>query len=282
MRKVRRLFAVAIVICIVFAITTDSYALGSTTFEAVLNGTQSVISAPETPNGSDVPYIQYYPLSSQKIAEANNECDPLSTNDYKFREPTSSYNCHSYAWHSQDESNSYWIPYPTLYYTDGSYYAVTTPQIGDIICYYDNNGTATTGDDENLHSGIVVGTSGVTTSNGLCGTSDLYIVESKWGAAGLYRHNGYECPYTSYDDGTADYVKYYRLNSSHTHSFTSSYEYLDDYYHECYCSCGRMIHDEHDWTAVQGTAAASVQPNYVPLVVCRDCGVERLNTPGLT
>ena len=40
----------------------------------------------------------------------------------------------------------------------------------------------------------------------------MYVVESKWSHAGLYRHNGDECPYYDVNNG-GFHVKYYRLQS---------------------------------------------------------------------
>ena len=36
----------------------------------------------------------------------------------ELREPTMSYNCHSYAWYSQSENNIYWIDEPGSFLTD--------------------------------------------------------------------------------------------------------------------------------------------------------------------
>ncbi len=126
---------------------------------------------------------------------------PLSGASYQ-------YNCHSYAWYSQDTStNDVWIPDPSAFYEDGSYIEVFTPQAGDIVCYYFG--------DEIKHSAIVESV-GTGTSNGKCGNIDLMTVVSKWGAGGLYRHNGYECPYTEYNTDPqetiliCDNVRYYR------------------------------------------------------------------------
>lgn len=143
------------------------------------------------------------------------------------------YNCHSYAWYQQSTSNSYWMNDPSAYYTDGSYVEVTNPQVGDIICYFDNKSTDTLADDINLHSGVVDEILN-TESNNVCGNSNIVNVVSKWGSMPLYRHRGDECPYTSYKNGTADYVKFYRR--VHTHSFT--YVACDKNYHILTCDCG--------------------------------------------
>ena len=111
--------------------------------------------------------------------------------------------------------------YPCRYYDidDKSYEAVDTPRIGDIICYFDDNGTPNDlADDDNLHSGIIVNYDSSIMINNVCGNSNQVTVISKWGPAGLYQHMGDYCPYTSIHGGSADYVKYYRprTNDSYT------------------------------------------------------------------
>lgn len=130
-------------------------------------------------------------------------------------QPTTNYNCHSYAWYSQNvSSNSIWLSYPNVYYgtLDSSYKRVYDPKVGDIICYFDLDEDS---EYQNLHSGIIVGLSGET-SNGVCSDANRFIVQSKWGMNGMYAHKGDECPYTSTYGGTADEVRYYRprANSS--------------------------------------------------------------------
>lgn len=210
-------------------------------------------------------------------------------NAKRFASATARYNCHSYAWASENLTNpNYWVNSPANYYKTGNnYYEVSTPQFGDIICYFDDNGTPNdTSDDINLHSGFVVKT-GVQSSNNLCGNSNTVIVESKWGAAGVYRHNGYECPYTDYvvglysptpeENERAEYVKYYR-RSGHTHNF-NIYTIIDSdlEYHECKCSCGRILRAEHVWTIVMNDPYSHVSPTYIPMSECTRCGMRALN-----
>ncbi len=239
-------------------------------------------------------YIEsYYNATQQSQIESlynealNNEylsADRLST-------ATFFYNCHSYAWHSQNTSlNHYWIDDADPYYDNSAfivdYEEVDTPSCGDIICYFDDNGTANnTSDDKNLHSGIVVMSISGATSNGLCGISNTLIVESKWGPAGLYRHNGYECPYTDYnsaasEDQRAEYVKFYR-KSNHTHSHTHSYVEINNFeYHACVCACGQIVHAPHVWLSTPihpNLTRSSVSPSYIPQYTCRDCGMIALN-----
>ncbi|MBR4054577.1 MAG: CHAP domain-containing protein [Clostridia bacterium] len=177
---------------------------------------------------------------------------------------TAYYNCHSYAWYSQDTAtNRYWIDDPKGFYLAGAYGQVSTPQEGDIICYYDNKGTADPFDDVNLHSGIVVAVSeGV--SNNLCGDSDLVTVVSKWGAGALYEHNGYRCPYTSFasaSSGQADYVKYYRK-----HVFAYMPKDNDEHVARC-TECGYMCSLAH-----AKDTFSIIQQNYsVHTATCGQC-----------
>lgn len=113
------------------------------------------------------------------LDDLDNSMDSAYPSTPKIDNATALYNCHSYAWFSQDyKSNTYWMNFPHGYYngTNRIYVEVSTPAIGDIICYFDNAG-------DNMHSGIVISvTSG--TSNGVCGNSNLVTVQSKWGAGG--------------------------------------------------------------------------------------------------
>lgn len=114
---------------------------------------------------------------------------------------TVKYDCHYYAWFNGDDSYWYDSSKPQIDFSDGSCVEVTSPSAGDIICYFDENGN-------NIHSGVVVSVSNGTL-NGICGNADLVTVKSKWGALGLYRHRGDQCPYTSTYGGDAVSVKYY-------------------------------------------------------------------------
>ncbi|MDE7385122.1 MAG: CHAP domain-containing protein [Anaeroplasmataceae bacterium] len=153
-------------------------------------------------------------------------------NAEKLRPASKLYNCHSYAWYSQSESNPYWMDNPSAYYLDGSYTEVSSPKVGDIICYFNNAGTTnTTSDDINLHSGIVTEIL-IGTTNNVCGNSNLVMVTSKWGSYGLYRHRGDECLYTSYGGGSASYIKFYR------HIHNTIYKWKNETKHFASCFCG--------------------------------------------
>lgn len=163
-----------------------------------------------TPRGTQVKVLIREEMSQEDINFCNQIGDTLVPEATRIAPSSSKYNCHSYAWYMQSTSNPYWMNDPSSYYTDWSY-EESDGNVGDIICYFDASGV-------NLHSGVLIGKSeGV--SNGICGNSNLYTVRSKWGNCGLYEHRGDQCPYTMPYDGTASYVKFYRI---HQHSYTYS------------------------------------------------------------
>lgn len=219
-----------------------------------------------TPNGNSVKAYHLSEMSSNEYDQCLN-VDSYFNTDIRIATPTSKYNCHSYAWHSQNISeNDYWIDDPNEYYTDGSYVEIpyNQVQIRDRIIYLDSNG-------RNIHSGIVRGTTGLS-PNGVCGYSNTVWVQSKWGKAGLYEHRGDQCPYTvSTYGGTAASVKFYRYNISHTHSY--SYNVLDSSYHYASCDCGDII-VEHTFEQQQvfPLMLDEYSPNYIPRYECTYCG----------
>ena len=160
-------------------------------------------------------------MSTALINAYNNHYDSEFSDAIRKSSATAHYNCHSYAWYSQSPStNNYWMNDPSNYYEDNGYIEVETPRIGDIICYFDDKGTITETDDENLHSGIVVSLND-TQINNVCGNLSLVNVESKWGPQGVFLHRGDECPYTSSHGGSADYVKYYRPKTNASYNLTN-------------------------------------------------------------
>ncbi|MDE5546800.1 MAG: hypothetical protein K2I88_04995 [Anaeroplasmataceae bacterium] len=141
-----------------------------------------------TPNGSSVEVCIYKEFSAFEIYQCNSTCDSQFPNAIRLRSASNKYNCHSYAWYSSSTSNTYWMDDPSLYYKDGSYTEVRTPQNGDIICYFDDNGTPNDfSDDTNLHSGIVISYNSSVSSNGICGNSNQVVVRSKWGCLWIIR-----------------------------------------------------------------------------------------------
>ena len=189
-----------------------------------------------TPNGSQVSayydstYIlrPFYTWLDADIEEEYPEA-------IKLRSANVKYNCHSYAWYSQDENNLIWINDPSAYYTDGSYYEVQNPNIGDRICYFNSS-------NENIHSGIVVNVlSGQ--SNNVCGNANLVEVDSKWGIYGLYRHYGDECPYVENGTESAVTVKYYRRHEMCDYTYISSS--ANGLEHVSSCFCGQSVTESH-------------------------------------
>lgn len=189
-----------------------------------------------TPNGTDASDLsltdnKYYTVTF--IDEHHEGFKTYWTNWYSVEYPnaeyiseaTSSYNCHSYAWYSQNVStNNVWLNLPNIYYdtADMSYKQVDSPQIGDIICYFDLDLPE---EYQNIHSGIVVGFSGET-SNNVCGDSNTVIVRSKWGHMPLFEHIGDECPYIlgnpTVAEDDADEVRYYRPRTNASYTLSSS------------------------------------------------------------
>lgn len=92
--------------------------------------------------------------------------------------PTRKYNCHSYAWYSQSQSNPYWMNSAASYINDGSY--IKSNNATGHKVYY-NKGE---------HSGIM-------RAGGK--------VISKWGQLGLYLHSLSDCPYST---ATVTYWRY--------------------------------------------------------------------------
>ena len=192
-----------------------------------------VIDTP-TPNGSNVEVFQTLDdISQNKINNYNSIYDTLFPDATRLSSATARYNCHSYAWYSQNtSSNVCWMNNPEYYYNDYSYDEVLEPRCGDIVCYFNIYG-------ENIHSGIVLSYNSSIQSNNVCGNVNKVVVKSKWGPAGLYEHRGDQCPYTkshpNYDyfsldeklEYFADEVKYYRPRTTATISLPT-YQITND------------------------------------------------------
>ncbi len=112
--------------------------------------------------------------------------------------PTGKYNCHSYAWHNQSNSNNIWIgAYDITYELYGSWHCS-----GENLHEYWNDGSYC---QTNLtYSGIKV-------SYGTCGGDDHSAIRSsnnkvisKWGKGCLVKHNIDYCPYNS--DNIINYI----------------------------------------------------------------------------
>lgn len=116
-------------------------------------------------------------------------------NDYdgniRLDDPTTVYNCHSYAWYRHSTTNPYWIGDITQFKLDSACSVVASAQTNDIIVYVDADGVP-------LHSGVVysVGTSGELT---IC---------SKWGQAGVYIHSIGSVPAVYYSNPYTGQILY--------------------------------------------------------------------------
>ncbi len=128
------------------------------------------------------------------------------------------YNCHSYAWYSQNHlTNKRWLNYPNAYILDYSYEEVTDVRPGDLLCYWDY-GEYYLGESQELgyyisHSAIVVDfTNDFDLQN--INTYQYITLRSKWGRAGVYEHSGSYCPY--FNSALFQYVKAYRPRVSET------------------------------------------------------------------
>lgn len=138
-----------------------------------------------TPNGSQVS-AKYGRVwadtddTSRAIAQSRqNVLMQTYTTMYAIQPLDPSYNCHSYAFYSQDASNPYWIDNPWAYINDGSYIRTYGNTPGNVVVYLKSNGALS-------HSGFV--TSAYTDGS-------LQNVTSKWGHYGVFRHHYTDCPY---------------------------------------------------------------------------------------
>ena len=126
-------------------------------------------------------------------------------------QPTTAYNCHSYAWYNQNSSNQYWIFDIDNYITDAHTCILTSGEwsdcsSGDLVVYYDSTGFP-------LHSAIISSIS----SNG-----EITCI-SKWGADGLYSHAITDVPanyYYNYNTGIL-MMNVFSL-TSHNYGITSN------------------------------------------------------------
>lgn len=209
-----------------------------------------------TPNGTVVEVKIPAEGSEQTLASYRPNID--ETNLTFLSDATHLFNCHSYAWYSQDvESNTYWMDDPSAYYTDGSYIECDR-QEAEIICYFDDEG-------DNIHSGRVVDVLEGKPNN-KCEDSNLVIVESKWAGGPLYRHRGdhatWYLPTEYVTQNRAVEVRYYKYN--HVHATTGDWVIIDNNTHEGTCTCGTAI-ENHTWEYTPSSAMAHIK-------TCTKCG----------
>ena len=139
---------------------------------------------------------------------------------HSFHHATFDFNCHSYAWYSQNYlTNKRWIDYPDSYILDYSYEEVTDVRPGDIYCYwayalmYDENNQPFYGYFIS-HSAIVVDF----TDDFDLFDEDTYqyiTLISKWSYADVFEHAANYCYYFTSEYGY-QFAKVYRPRVSET------------------------------------------------------------------
>lgn len=167
-------------------------------------------------------------FTDDEVIEYNSKKDNEYPNAQRIGDSSLQYNCHSYAWYQQSTSNPYWIDEPEAYFTDGSYVETKNPQVADRVAYFNKW-------DRIEHSAVIVS---IGNSNDISSIK----VESKWGAAGLYRHNIFYCSYMAENGGNATYVKFY---THATHDYSGRCENYDELKHKIYCKCGAYKLSSH-------------------------------------
>lgn len=253
-------------IIIIFSNDTEVFRIESSTLSslqiAASNSSDDVITHTQnttkvkTPGGSAVTVlIANRDFDSAYISFLNqqtyNGCALYAT---RLGNASAKYNCHSYAWYQASTSNPYWINDPSIYISDKSYVEVSSPQAGDIACYYNAK-------KELIHSAIVEAVAaGPSNPNCDIEGSDLILMRSKWGSGALYRHQGNCCPYVKTYCGDGDMavsLKYYRVNK---HNCTV-WEPYSSQYHKGVCqdyNCGKVIYNTHTFTTVGALQVCSV------------------------
>jgi hypothetical protein len=126
-----------------------------------------------TPNCTDISQfiVVVPPLTQAQINSINSQQQSQFPNVTKLEEPTTSYNCHNYAFVKHDGGDEFWLNSPgdDQFWIDGSYISSFNTGESELRVSYQGDHSA------------------VTTSN-----NNQAI--SKWGAWGLYRHNLYDVP----------------------------------------------------------------------------------------
>ncbi len=159
-------------------------------------------------------------LTAAEMAAYNTQMSAYSGITLIFQ-PTSVFNCHSYAWYNYSAANPYWIMDISGYFLDTSACIPILPsqvQKNDIIVYYSSTLTP-------LHSGVVCDID----------LSRNMTIRSKWGQAGVCEHAIETVPPDYYFDDTRVAYIYYRYHD-YSYTFTGNnyhagakhfYEYAD-------------------------------------------------------
>lgn len=185
--------------------------------------------------------------SSSEITGINNLYDYAGNT--RWDDPTTAYNCHSYAWYRYSSTNPYWIMDITQFVLDSACTRVisaASAQTKDIIVYLDANGFP-------LHSGVVYSVS----------SSGELTICSKWGQAGAYIHSIGNVPRGYCADpnaGTISYVlfRYHDYINKYTGSeyHSGSRHYLQ--YADICKVCNKRINET--WTSAPCTGSACSLP----------------------
>ena len=190
MKKITTLFAVLLVALFVCspiqvfaeeAINNLPYRSGNAEISPVAYYEMYDYTTIQTPTGRNVSVgvLNYADLNEIQMAESYaTNYSVYGDSIFLISNATYKYNCHSYAWYSQEYlSNPYWMPDPTPYFDcsleEHNSYEESEGLIGDIIVYFNSSNQA-------IHSGVVVSVLDGE-SNGICGNADLRMVQSKWG-----------------------------------------------------------------------------------------------------
>lgn len=163
--------------------------------------------APYTPNGTSVDYASLFSGQDYTPSQISNlianDGDKLGyAENVRLGNPTKKFNCHSYAWYSQNTAiNNYWISYPDSYILDNSY-VTSTGKENDILCYWAADYIYADGVYQKVSSEYISHSAIITeVGNNFDYTdADTYselTVTSKWGQSSLFAHNALHCPYTS-------------------------------------------------------------------------------------
>ena len=165
------------------------------------------VTPPYTPNGTEVEYAELFSGQDFTQSEINdmtsNDSDKLGYSDnVRLSNPSKRYNCHSYAWYSQDIlNNNYWISFPNSYIWDSSYIPSTGDE-NDILCYFAVDCIIVDGEFQPIgdtyisHSAIISDVGNGFDYEDVDTYSEL-VVTSKWGQSSLFTHNALHCPYIS-------------------------------------------------------------------------------------
>lgn len=121
-------------------------------------------------------------FSASRITSLNNYVAQNYPQAKRLSDASNRYNCHSYAWYSQNtKTNNVWMDNPSAYCSDGSYRQVAL-ESGIWV----KKASWRSAD----HSGIVIT---VSTAGG-----GIYKYQSKWGIYPLMEHQLWNCPYSSW------------------------------------------------------------------------------------